>query len=150
MAAFWIDPIETHRTTFILPGGTVRNQIELPWRTGLFVLRRFDGVRTWEIAADVHVSRNEAGHVEMRCELYVRPAEWRGGYDIEQLRAARVLCEVPLVASGGAGAPEHFLEAFRDADVDAALAASVFHSGAVPIPGLKSLLHDNGIEVRRG
>ena len=73
----------------------------------------------------------------------------RNGYDIEQLRAVRAVCDVPLVASGGAGAPQHFVEAFRDADVDAALAASVFHSGAIAIPALKSVLADNGIEVRR-
>ncbi|QIL20940.1 imidazole glycerol phosphate synthase subunit HisF [Thermomonas sp. HDW16] len=74
----------------------------------------------------------------------------RNGYDIEQLRAVRAMCQVPLVASGGAGTPQHFVDAFRDADVDATLAASVFHSGTVAIPALKSVLHDNGIEVRRG
>jgi len=74
----------------------------------------------------------------------------RLGYDVEQLRAARAVCAVPLVASGGAGAPEHFANAFRDADVDAALAASVFHSGAIAITNLKNYLHDSGIEVRRG
>ena len=74
----------------------------------------------------------------------------REGYDIAQLRAVREACAVPLVASGGAGEAAHFLAAFREADVDAALAASVFHSGAVAIPALKSFLRDNGIEVRLG
>ena len=72
----------------------------------------------------------------------------RAGYDIEQLKAVRAICEVPLVASGGAGAPEHFAAAFAEADVDAALAASVFHSGAVRIPELKDLLRTRGFEVR--
>ena len=72
----------------------------------------------------------------------------RGGYDIEQLRAVRARCNVPLVASGGAGEAMHFTEVFRKADVDAALAASVFHSGAVPIPALKQALRAQGIEVR--
>lgn len=72
----------------------------------------------------------------------------RGGYDIAQLKAARAVCHVPLVASGGAGAPAHFAQAFREADVDAALAASVFHSGAVEIPALKQFLRGQGIEVR--
>ena len=72
----------------------------------------------------------------------------RGGYDIAQLRAARALCLVPLVASGGAGEPAHFAQAFLEADVDAALAASVFHSGAVEIPALKRFLRGQGIEVR--
>jgi cyclase len=74
----------------------------------------------------------------------------RKGYDIPQLQAARAVCGVPLVASGGAGAPEHFRDAFRVADVDGALAASVFHSGAIAIPELKSYLHSQQIEVRRG
>jgi imidazole glycerol-phosphate synthase subunit HisF len=72
----------------------------------------------------------------------------REGYDIEQLRAARAVCDVPLVASGGAGAVEHFIEVFRDADADAALAASVFHSGEIPVPALKQALAGAGIEVR--
>ncbi|WP_226468128.1 imidazole glycerol phosphate synthase subunit HisF [Luteimonas panaciterrae] len=74
----------------------------------------------------------------------------RGGYDIAQLQAVRALCHVPLVASGGAGAPAHFIEVFRDADVDAALAASVFHSGQIAIPVLKRELREAGIEVRDG
>ena len=72
----------------------------------------------------------------------------REGYDIAQLRAVRAVCAVPLVASGGAGAPRHFAEAFRDADVDAALAASVFHAGEIAIPDLKRYLRGQGIEVR--
>jgi cyclase len=72
----------------------------------------------------------------------------RGGYDIEQLRAVRAVCGVPLVASGGAGEPAHFTEVFRQADVDAALAASIFHSGVVAIPELKQALRAQGIEVR--
>ena len=74
----------------------------------------------------------------------------RAGYDLEQLRAVRALCDVPLIASGGAGAIEHFSAVFREADVDGALAASVFHSGAVRIPELKQTLAREGIEVRRG
>lgn len=72
----------------------------------------------------------------------------REGYDIAQLKAARALCGVPLVASGGAGTADHFARAFLEADVDAALAASVFHSGALPIPKLRAALRGQGIEVR--
>ncbi|MBW8312758.1 MAG: imidazole glycerol phosphate synthase subunit HisF [Rhizobium sp.] len=72
----------------------------------------------------------------------------RQGYDLEQLRAVRAVCRVPLVASGGAGTAEHFAAVFLEADVDAALAASVFHSGAVRIPELKTALRAQGIEVR--
>jgi cyclase len=72
----------------------------------------------------------------------------RRGYDLEQLRAARAVCRVPLVASGGAGTSAHFVEAFLQADVDAALAASVFHSGDVGLRTLKGELRTAGIEVR--
>lgn len=72
----------------------------------------------------------------------------RAGYDIAQLRAARARCDVPLVASGGAGAPGHFAAVFEEADVDGALAASVFHAGDVRIPALKRGLRARGIEVR--
>lgn len=72
----------------------------------------------------------------------------RHGYDLAQLRAVRALCHVPLIASGGAGAPAHFAAAFREAQVDGALAASVFHSGEIAIPDLKRYLATQGIEVR--
>lgn len=72
----------------------------------------------------------------------------RRGYDIEQLRKVREVCRVPLIASGGAGAREHFLEAFRDAGVDGALAASVFHKKILSIGDLKAWLISRGIEMR--
>lgn len=61
----------------------------------------------------------------------------RNGYDLTQLKKVRDVCRVPLIASGGAGTMEHFLEAFRDADVDGALAASVFHKQIINIGELK-------------
>lgn len=72
----------------------------------------------------------------------------RSGYDIEQLAAARALCRVPLIASGGAGTVEHFFAAFSRTDVDGALAASAFHDGTLPIPQLKQELRERGVEVR--
>ena len=72
----------------------------------------------------------------------------RSGYDIEQLSAARDVCYVPLVASGGAGERAHFTAVFREAGVDAALAASVFHDGDFTIPDLKQTLADSGIAIR--
>ena len=72
----------------------------------------------------------------------------RQGYDLAQLSAVRAVCGVPLVASGGAGAPEHFAQVFHEARVDAALAASVFHSGDIAIPDLKHFLRTRDIEVR--
>jgi imidazole glycerol-phosphate synthase subunit HisF len=73
----------------------------------------------------------------------------RDGFDLEQLAAVREICTVPLIASGGAGTARHFLEAFLLARVDGALAASVFHSGELPIPELRLMLAANGVELRR-
>ncbi|MEM9533552.1 MAG: HisA/HisF-related TIM barrel protein, partial [Pseudomonadota bacterium] len=72
----------------------------------------------------------------------------REGYDVAQLSDLRPRCRVPLIASGGAGTPEHFAEVFHQADVDGALAATVFHSGAIPIPELKSYLAAQSVAVR--
>ncbi len=72
----------------------------------------------------------------------------RRGYDLEQLKAARARLTVPLVASGGAGEARHFRDVFERADVSGALAASVFHTGAVAIHELKAFLIDSGLEVR--
>jgi cyclase len=72
----------------------------------------------------------------------------RRGYDIDQLAVARACLTIPLVASGGAGAASHFLDVFERADVSGALAASVFHTGALTIPDLKAFLSDAGQEMR--
>lgn len=72
----------------------------------------------------------------------------RQGYDINQLSKVRSVCDVPLIASGGAGTMEHFRDVFLNANVDAALAASVFHKGIIPIPELKQYLRDAGICIR--
>jgi cyclase len=91
------------------------------------------------------VQQRGAGEIVLNC---MASDGTRDGYDIEQLSRVRAVCSVPLVASGGAGTAEHFASAFSDAQVDAALAASVFHSGAILIPELKRALHAQGIEVR--
>ncbi len=72
----------------------------------------------------------------------------RQGYDIAQLSAVRHICNVPLIASGGAGNMQHFADVFRSADVDGALAASVFHSAEIAIPELKSRLAAAGVKIR--
>jgi cyclase len=72
----------------------------------------------------------------------------RQGFDLAQLSAVRKICRVPLVASGGAGAFHHFRDVFIRAGVDAALAASVFHSGEIRIRELKRELQAAGIPVR--
>jgi len=72
----------------------------------------------------------------------------RQGYDLAQLRLVRAALTIPLIASGGAGAPEHFRDAFREAGVDGALAASVFHKGTIKIPVLKQQLIAAGVSIR--
>ena len=72
----------------------------------------------------------------------------RGGYSHVQLAAVRAATTLPLVASGGAGKPEHFAEVFEQCGVDAALAASVFHSGEIGINDLKRFLAARGVVVR--
>ncbi len=89
--------------------------------------------------------RRGAGEIVLNC---MGSDGVRTGYDLEQLHAARTQCHVPLVASGGAGAAAHFIDVFQNADVDAALAASVFHSGAVAIGDLKQELAAAGVRVR--
>jgi cyclase len=72
----------------------------------------------------------------------------RGGYDLDQLRALVAKVDVPVIASGGAGTPAHFAEAFA-AGASGALAASVFHDRRIAIPDLKNYLAERGHEVRR-
>jgi len=72
----------------------------------------------------------------------------RCGYDVEQLRQARAICHVPLIASGGAGEMIHFKDVFMDADVDGALAASVFHKQIINIGELKAYLKTEKVEIR--
>ena len=91
------------------------------------------------------VQQRGAGEIVLNC---MSSDGTRHGYDIEQLRRVRALCGVPLVASGGAGSAAHFIAAFTQAQVDAALAASIFHSGALSIPSLKRALGEAGIPVR--
>ncbi len=91
------------------------------------------------------VQRLGAGEIVLNC---MDADGVRTGYDIDQLAAMRKRCRVPLIASGGAGTPEHFLEVFQQADVDGALAATVFHSGQIAIPDLKAWLSDHDVQVR--
>jgi cyclase len=119
-----------------------------------------DGYRVFQYTGDPNRSRNTgrdtlewarevqdrgAGEIVLNC---MTSDGVRRGYDVAQLKAVREICHVPLVASGGAGAPGHFVDVFEKAGVDAALAASVFHSGAIAIPDLKTTLAASGIEVR--
>lgn len=72
----------------------------------------------------------------------------KSGYDLALLRAVRDVTSVPIVASGGAGCIDDFAAAFEIADVDAVLAASLFHFGEIAIPNLKEALAARGIPLR--
>jgi cyclase len=86
-----------------------------------------------------------AGEIVLNC---MNQDGVRQGYDLTQLQLMRNSCKVPLIASGGAGAMQHFADVFEQADVDGALAASVFHKGIIPIPELKTFLLERKLEIR--
>lgn len=108
-----------------------------PDKTRAMARRTLDWVR--------EVQQRGAGEIVLNC---MGSDGVREGYDLEQLAAVRTICAIPLVASGGAGKVQHFIDAFDRADVDAALAASVFHSGSIVIDDLKRQLAAAGIPVR--
>ena len=91
------------------------------------------------------VERLGAGEIVLNC---MNQDGVRKGYDVAQLAAVRAATQVPLIASGGAGAMEHFRDVFETAHVDGALAASVFHTAAIEIGELKRYLAAAGIAVR--
>ena len=72
----------------------------------------------------------------------------KNGFDIGLLKKINDKIRIPLIASGGAGNQQHFVDVFEQSGVDAALAASVFHYGEILIPELKDTLRSNGIVVR--
>jgi cyclase len=72
----------------------------------------------------------------------------RDGYDLELTFAVSSAVGVPVIASGGAGEPEHLRAALTEGGADAALAASIFHEGTHPIPLTKAYLRDHGVAVR--
>lgn len=87
-----------------------------------------------------------AGEIVLNC---MNQDGVRNGYDIAQLSAIRALCKVPLIASGGAGSMQDFVDVFKQTNVDGALAASVFHKGVIDIPKLKQFLINNDVAARQ-
>ncbi len=86
-----------------------------------------------------------AGEIVLNC---MNQDGVRSGYDIDQLGALRAECRVPMIASGGAGTRQHFVDVFKQCDVSGALAATVFHKKQIAIGELKSFLSSNNIAVR--
>ncbi|MDA0302307.1 MAG: imidazole glycerol phosphate synthase subunit HisF [Chloroflexi bacterium] len=114
---------------------------------------------TWEVFT--HGGRTPAGRDAVEWareaadrgagELLVTSMDADGhqdGYDLDLLRAIRAAVQVPIIASGGAGTPEHFYDALVEGGADAVLAASVFHFGTITIPDLKAYLASRGVAVR--
>jgi imidazole glycerol-phosphate synthase subunit HisF len=108
-----------------------------PSRTKSAARRTLDWVR--------EVQDRGAGEIVLNC---MNQDGVRRGYDVAQLAAVRANATVPLIASGGAGAMEHFKEVFEVARVDGALAASVFHTAAIDIRDLKRYLASAGVAIR--
>ena len=93
----------------------------------------------------VEAQERGVGEVVLNC---INRDGVRQGYDCKQLRIVRENTTVPLVASGGAGERRHFAEVFDTSNVDAALAASVFHNAEIHIGDLKRYLSTQSIDIR--
>jgi cyclase len=87
-----------------------------------------------------------AGEVVLNC---MAKDGVRSGYDLAHVAAVVETVTVPVIASGGAGAPEHFRDVFAQAGASGALAATVFHDRLIAITELKDYLATCGIEIRR-
>jgi cyclase len=122
--------------------------------------RRRDGAEDWEVVIDAGRTPTGGDAIEWATEataergageVLVTSMDRDGtgeGYDVDLLRAIASSVEVPVVASGGAGGPEHFAEALVEGRADAVLAASRLHSGELTIRQVKQFLDRKGIEVR--
>jgi cyclase len=86
-----------------------------------------------------------AGEIVLNC---MNQDGVRKGYDNVQLSKMRALCDIPLIASGGAGTMQDFVDVFQQSQVDGALAASVFHKNVIDIGELKQFLTDNNVAAR--
>ena len=110
--------------------------------TGKVEATRDTGLRTLDWVREA--TRRGAGEIVLNC---MQKDGVRTGYDLPHTRAVIEAVCVPVIASGGAGRPEHFREAF-DAGCSGALAATVFHDRLIPIPDLKEYLASCGFETR--
>lgn len=121
-------------------------------QSGEYEVHQFTGDETksrrsaWQTKDWVNeVVQRGAGEIVLNC---MNQDGVRQGYDVEQLTAIRAHCNVPLIASGGAGSIAHFVDVFKQANVDGALAASVFHKNIIAMADLKQTLSDKGIAIR--
>ena len=120
--------------------------------TGTYQVKQYTGdesrtvTTSWNTLDWVEeVQRRGAGEIVLNC---MNKDGVRDGYDLEQLELVRQRCHVPLIASGGAGTMQHFADAFMKADVDRALAASVFHKAIIDMQELKTFLRQRDVAIR--
>lgn len=111
--------------------------------TGSTKTSRATGRRTVDWVKEV-VDRG-AGEIVLNC---MDQDGMRQGYDLDQLEAVREVATVPLIASGGAGTLAHFVELFRQVDVDGALAAGILHDGVTTVQAIKRQLASHKVPVR--
>lgn len=120
------------------------NDYVVHFYTGSSSKSRKAGLRTLDWLKEIQTLG--AGEIVLNCMDRDGTAS---GYDLEQLSLARAQIEIPLVASGGARTVQDFAQVFLETKVDAALAASAFHSGSLSIQELKRALVKEQVEVRR-
>ena len=140
--------------SFYLPNGDASEKSTWEW-----VFKTEKGLRWFEVYT--HGGRKSTNYDALQWairavklgagELLVTSMDKDGtenGYDLELTREISERVTVPVIASGGAGRPNHFLEAFTRGKADAALAASVFHFNKYPLPIVKQFLYSKGVPVR--
>ncbi|WP_395648257.1 imidazole glycerol phosphate synthase subunit HisF [Terricaulis sp.] len=127
--------------------GVDSRTVDAEWRVFQYTGAEDTVRRTSRATLDWIVEAQErgAGEIVLNC---MDSDGVRSGFDVPQIAAARSRLRIPLVASGGAGTPAHFVEVFRDADVSGALAAGIFHAGVVTVGDVKRALRAAGMEVR--
>jgi cyclase len=115
--------------------------------TGFGVFARSGKARTGREAVEWAVEAESRGAGEILLTSIDRDGA-RSGFDCELTAAVSTALSIPVIASGGAGSFDHFLEVFTTGRADAALAASVFHFSEHAVSDLKVFLRDNGVSVR--
>ena len=103
------------------------------------------------VASEIFIPLTVGGGINTLGEICLNSIDTDGvrtGFDLEMLDAVAARVNVPIIASGGAGKKEDFLELFHHKGIDAGLAAGIFHQKLLTIHDLKTYLNENGVEMR--